>query len=137
MRIVEISIFLFVFFSILGALNEINIFSTPKVLNVPSFNATAEVSNIQFTPTRENATDIWATISYYQAMVLSGVGFITQGINILMKIFSVALNFGGYLQQMIPFLPSAFCNTLTGIIDIIYIIGVIQFLTGRGFKGMD
>ncbi|MEM4706891.1 MAG: hypothetical protein QXW27_05060 [Candidatus Methanomethylicaceae archaeon] len=132
MRIMEISIFLWCFLLMAGAFQASvpNIFGGENTLNITIPNYLPNATEISNTFTNETE------LSYYQAITLGGIQWIISGINTLWIIFTPAINIGGWLHGLLPFLPIAFCNALTIITWIIYIVGLIQFITGRSMKIM-
>lgn len=142
MRIMDVSIFLWCFLLMAGAFQASvpSIFGgeNPISTTVPSLPNATEISNtfVPYNSTEANSIDPWYVVSYYQAMVIGTVQWVISAVNTMWTIFAPAINIGGWLQGMLPFLPAEFCGALTVITWIIYVAGIIQFITGRSFKMM-
>lgn len=130
MRIMELSVFMFAFLLMVGAINEAHFFNT-------SMSVDTSVVQINGSAIVEEQNPPSGVLDYAQAVVMGTVNFVTGGLNMLLRVFGVALNLGGYLKACIPFLPDAFCAAVTAMVNVIYVIGVAQFISGRSAKMMD
>lgn len=142
MRIFNLSLFLWCFLLSAGAI-EVGmptLFGGENTVSVdtPSLPSSYYI-NSSFSPIieeNETVVDYWS-VSYYQASITSTISWVVSSINLLWQVFTPAINLGGWLNDMMPFLPSEFCAALTTIVWIIYLGGIIQFISGRGFRGME
>jgi len=131
MRIYDISLFVFIFVTILGTFNAMEAARTGWYI----FGAPAGVS---VNATTVNATDIVGqvmpsntTMSYYEALTESWLGIPIRAVNALWGFFRVALFMGHYLQELIPFIPTELAWAIDIMVGIPWAVGAIQLLTGR------
>jgi len=131
MRIYDISLFVFIFVTILGTLNAMEAARTGWYI----FGAPAGVS---VNATTVNATDIVGqvmpsntTMSYYEALTESWLGIPIRVINAVWGFFKVALGMGHYLQELIPFIPTELAWAIDIMVGIPWAIGAVQLITGR------
>lgn len=141
MNITNMSIFLFCILTMAGAFEA----SVPSI-----FGGSNPISSTNMTEYVPNATEIegmvnvyganssaeWWSVEYYQAMVQGSVAWVTGGLNLLGRLFAPSLNVGSWLHGMLPFLPAEFCGGLTLITWVIYVVGIVQFVSGRSEKMM-
>lgn len=136
MRITDIAVFLFCFLTMVGATSAYNFFGASMSANytVLAIKPLEEIQSYNLPDAQSSGG--WATVTYIQAAVIGAVNFVIMALNTLFKILSPALNLGGYLKQAIPFLPNEFCMGLTAIVNVVYILGIVQFMSGRSEKSM-
>ncbi len=88
----------------------------------------------QYNPPETNSTDIWAVLSYYQAVIIASVQYVIASVNVIWRIAAPAVNLGGWLHDLFPWLPWELCAAITAITWIVYIAGIAQFISGRSAK---
>ncbi len=142
------SMFIFIFSTILGALNAVDASSTTGPLfnstepgvtadvrvNMTEFNST--MFEEQLNPRSSNGT-ILDVIDYYTAQIWASVGFIYNIASGVFAFFKIALGMGHYLHSLIPFIPEPLAYMMDGIMAVLWGLGLAQFLSGRTFKGVS
>ena len=125
MRILDIAVFMLVFTMSLGALDSLGMFSGAVSTNNTTVNITADVSEL--TPSNATLTgiQIWTLWS-----------MLVKAWDLLSKALSAAFLTGYYLKQLVPIIPNELATMITVTVNVVYILGFVQFITNRAFKMM-
>lgn len=130
MNATNLAVFMFAVLLSVGAVDSFGLFGSAAAYNLSAVNATAQ----GMTNTAQYNINSSGTAA--QVSVWGSLWYIVHGFSAFLSALSIALNIGGYLGMLFPFLPPIFTSILTLVVDVIYGIGIIQFLTGRSEKLM-
>ena len=128
MKIVSIALFMLIFNLVFGLVTSLPMYGGVDITvesNVTVVNASA-IENIN---PAENMTLEQFYGYQFQAQVLTPL-------QILMNVLSSAFLCGHYLKSLIPIIPDSFANLLTTLVNTVYALGLIQFVSGRSMKTM-
>ena len=124
MRILDIAIFMLIFNLFLG------FFSNVYGVASPEANATIPSMVEGLNGTVENMTEAQFMAWQWQVQVVNAW-------NTLWNILAAAFALGFFLQHLFPFIPVELAAIITTIVDAIYIVGVVQFISGRSTGAME
>ena len=134
--ITNISVALFCFLLFTGGIttwaNSIGLFGGSSGITID----TGPIDSFDGTGLVEDLSPSTTAGSYEWWSVFGIVGGLFQGLNVLLQVLGVAVNLGGTLKGAIPFLPDGFCNAVTIIVGVVYVLGFLQWATGRSERGM-
>ena len=123
MRVADLAVFLIIFNSVFGVV--MSAYGLTAVSIGYEFNVTA-VQNITVT---ENVT---AEQLQGEIFLVSLIRPLQILINVLASVFAL----GYFLKALFPIIPDSFAFLLTGVVDVIYALGIVQFVSNRSFKMM-
>ena len=113
MRILDIAVFIAIFSAIVGALTGLGYGEV----------SVSEVS----TPELPNETQTVPTETSFIHLLLTGWSALRSAL-------TAAFLTGTYLKSIVPWIPDSLANALTVAVNLIYVLGVVQWLTGRSAK---
>lgn len=131
MKMVDIAIYLFCILGCIGFFNGVAIFNS----TAGSVEINSTYTGIDANTTVPDGMDTTTTDSYSQLYWWGSFQWIINGASAIYGIVVVILDIGGYLHAIFPILPWGLCNILSGLADIIMIIGMYEFITGRSILG--
>ena len=145
MRIFEIALFIILFNAALGFVTSIPMFGGTSIQYnstlsqvIPNATEAVEMFNPGPPYADVNSTDsgIFAVLSWWVFQAWQWVSAILRPAQILINILSATFNIGFYLKSLIPWIPDGLAVLLTTGVDTLYVIGLVQFFSGRNFKTM-
>jgi hypothetical protein len=140
MKIMDIAIFLFIIGMVMGAMQNVVFFGSPisyyAGVSTSAWNSTAQAIPGQIGTWNYNTTN--STTATYAALSVQAIYGMTVGaFTTLLMMLSVALNMGGFIFSIMPFLPAWTPWVINGSLYCIYGWGLIQFWSGRSGKLQD
>ncbi len=132
MQVVNISVLLFLMLASMSAMGELTLFGhlVSDYVDVDTTNMTSSVNSSavgDLSPEGETAT-------YYEMSVWSMLGMIVASLQLMLNVIWHSLSIGFYLQSLLPFIPDAFAALMTLGADIIMVLGVVQWYSGRNVR---
>jgi len=152
-KIVDIAVFMIIFNALFGLITALPMYGGVEITvesNIENYNASEAVSSLY--------QKILVAIGNETANETASLGFLGQIIKVPLSFFQGAMNFiyqvagsldllvkvlkacfltGQYLKDLVPIIPDSFANVITTIVNVVYILGIIQFVRGVGFTNMD
>jgi len=123
---------------VLGALNSFTLFGGPvtdvyNATNPDTFTLNGTTYSVT-NPTGivSDWTLVGVSVASYAAIAIFGaVGLLMIVAGFYIGILGISLSLGVYLYQLFNWLPASFLVVITGVICVVYLIGIMQFVTGR------
>lgn len=125
MKILDIAIYMFCVFGAIGFFAGSTLFGGVTgwyVTQTGSFDASTIVSGL-------NPPD--ASTTYEEGSIFGSIGVTFNGISALIGIFAMALDLGGFLYAILPFLNVDMCNFITAVVDLTYVVGIVDYMLNR------
>ncbi len=130
MKILVVSIFVFIFVGVLSALGAVTLFGE-RLDTTISVNATTMQATFTNLSSELSTWNHTGSSSYYDVSIWSVGGLVIDGFNSLLKATSFAMGTGGYLQSIFPIIPSEFIGLISAVIILIAIVGFVFWIANR------
>ena len=154
MRIVDIAVFMIIFNALFGLVTALPMYGGVNITvesNIENYNASEAVSSlyqkILVAIGNETATNETASLGFLGQIIKVPLSFfygvlnfvyqIAGSLDLLVKVLKACFLTGQYLKDLVPIIPDSFANVITTIVNVVYILGIIQFVRGVGFTNMD
>lgn len=130
MKMVDISIYLFLVLACIGFFNGVTIFGATGSVPI-----TSDYGGISANDSVVSGLNSTTSDTYSQLYWWGSFQWVINGASALWGICVVILDVGGYLHSIFPLIPWGLCNILSALADIVMIIGMYEFVTGRSIMG--
>ena len=154
MKIVDIAVFMIIFNALFGLITALPMYGGVEITvesNIENYNASEAVSSLyqkilvaigNETAANETASMgilgqiIKVPLSFFQG-AMNFIYQVAGSLDLLVKVLKACFLTGQYLKDLVPIIPDSFANVITTIVNVVYILGIIQFVRGVGFMNMD
>lgn len=152
MRILDVAVFMILFNSIFGIVTSLSLYGGVNIEvqhNIENYNASEAMLSLfqslkQLSESSYNETAplsilgelIKIPVAFFQGVV-QFVYQIVETTRLLTRVLKACFLTGQYLKEFIPIMPDSLANLVTTIVNVIYILGLIQFIRGVSFEHLQ
>jgi len=153
-RIVDVAVFMIIFNALFGLVTALPMYGGVEITvesNIENYNASEALNSlyqkILVAVGNETAANETASMGILGQIIkvpltffMGAMNFIYQiagALDLLVKVLKACFLTGQYLKDLVPIIPDSFANVVTTVVNVIYILGIVQFIRGIGFKTME